>query len=207
METPPIIEGKKLLDLNKSIRVMSDLFVKFISAQADPIQPCERLEPDVHLQSPVEHRSESTVLTGLVWFGSDEPSPDLSPGQTGSKGTHLSRGKRPIGPVYGSKAKKHKADTLDFDTVSLYASDEEDDTPSLTAEVAALLTPNTDTATSSQNVDETHVLLDNLAQALENPSHSGDEIHPKLSAIINSRWGEPLAPEKLKPISAKYGRP
>eukprot|EP00112_Aurelia_sp_Birch-Aquarium-sp1_P017797 Seg4169.3 transcript_id=Seg4169.3/GoldUCD/mRNA.D3Y31 product="hypothetical protein" protein_id=Seg4169.3/GoldUCD/D3Y31 len=160
METPPIDVGKTLLDLNKSIGVMSDLFVKFISAQADPIQPFERLEPDVYLQSPVEHRSESAVPTRPIWFGSDEPSPVMSPGQTGSKGTHLSCGKRRIGPVYGSKTKKHKADTLDFDTVSLYASDEEDDTPSLTAEVAALLTPNTDTATCSQDVDETHVLLD-----------------------------------------------
>eukprot|EP00112_Aurelia_sp_Birch-Aquarium-sp1_P018749 Seg4521.4 transcript_id=Seg4521.4/GoldUCD/mRNA.D3Y31 product="hypothetical protein" protein_id=Seg4521.4/GoldUCD/D3Y31 len=206
METPPIDVGKTLLDLNKSIGVMSDIFVKFISAQADPLQPFERLEPDVHLQSPVEHRSESAVPTGPVCFGSDEPSPDMSPGQTGSKGTHLSRGKRPIGPVYASKAKKHKADTLDFDTLSLYASDEEDDTPSLTAEIAALLTPNTDTATSSQDVDETHVLLDNLAQALETPSQIGDEIHPKLAAIINSRSGKPLAPQKLKPLLAKYGR-
>eukprot|EP00112_Aurelia_sp_Birch-Aquarium-sp1_P017936 Seg4212.1 transcript_id=Seg4212.1/GoldUCD/mRNA.D3Y31 product="hypothetical protein" protein_id=Seg4212.1/GoldUCD/D3Y31 len=112
----------------------------------------------------------------------------------------------PIGPVC-LQSQKHKADTLDFNTVRLYASDEEDDTPSLTAEVATLLPPNTDTATCSQDVDETHVLLDNLAQALETPSQIGDEIHPKLAAIINSRSGKPLAPQKLKPILAKYGRP
>ena len=40
-----------------------------------------------------------------------------------------SQGKRPIGHVYGSKAKKYKADTVDFDTVSLYASNEEDNAP------------------------------------------------------------------------------
>ena len=69
--------------------------------------------------------------SGPVSSGFDEPSPDTSTGQSLSQGAHLSGGKRPC-PVYGSKAKKHKADNVDFDTVSLYASDEEDDTPSLT---------------------------------------------------------------------------
>ena len=131
----------------------------------------------------------------------------MSTGQNLSQGTHLPRGKRPIGPVFGSKAKKHKADTVDFDTVSLYASDEEDDTPSLTAEVAALFPSDKDTGNKGPEADETHVLLDALAKALETPSKVGEEIHSKLAAIINSRWGKPLAPEKLKPILEKYGRP
>ena len=47
VETPPIDVGKTLVDLNKSIGLMSDLFVRFISAQADPAQPFERIQSAV----------------------------------------------------------------------------------------------------------------------------------------------------------------
>ena len=207
VETPPIDVGKTLVDLNKSIGLMSDLFVRFISAQADPAQPFERIQSDGELPSSFAHCSVSSAPTGPALSRLDEPLPDMSTGQNLSQGTHLPRGKRPIGPVFGSKAKKHKADTVDFDTVSLCASDEEDDTPSLTAEVAALLPSDKDTGNKGPEADETHVLLDELAKALETPSKVGEEIHSKLAAIKNSRWGKPLAPEKLKPILEKYGRP
>ena len=166
VETPPIDVGKTLVDLNKSIGLMSDLFVRFISAQADPAQPFERIQSDGELPSSFAHCSVSSAPTGPALSRLDEPLPDMSTGQNLSQGTHIPRGKRPIGPVFGSKAKKHKADTVDFDTVSLYASDEEDDTPSLTAEVAALLPSDKDTGNKGPEADETHVLLDELAKVL-----------------------------------------
>ena len=51
--------------------------------------------------------------------------------------------------MFGSKPKKHKADIVDFDTVSLYASDEEDTSPSF------------------QDADGSQDLLDILVNALD----------------------------------------
>ena len=54
-DTPPIDVGKALVNLNKSIGLMSDLFVCFISAPADPAQPFERIESDGDLPSSFAH--------------------------------------------------------------------------------------------------------------------------------------------------------
>ena len=189
METPPIDFGKTLVDLNKSIGLMSDLFARFISAQADPAQTFERIESDSDLPSSFAHCSVSAVSTGpassgLASSGLDEPPPDTSTGQSLHQGTRLARGKRPIGPVFGSKAKKHKADTVDFDNVSLCASDEEDDTPSLTAEVAALLPPDEDTGNNGPEADETHILLDELT------------IRDDISHLLNTCFLDSVVPPK-----------
>ena len=86
--------------------------------------------------------------------------------------------------MFGSKAKKHKADTVGFDNVSLCASDEEDDTPSLTAEVAALLPPDEDTGNKGPEADETHILLDELA------------IRDDISHLLNTCFLDSVVPPK-----------